>query len=370
MKNIKRVGIFLSMLILIFAMIGCSTNKTDDTKTSNKENVNIQDKLSITGFSDGDIEISIEDIKKYTPVEKSASGKNSSGKEVKLNAKGTLLEDILKDNGKSQKEIRALRLVAGDGYSIEVPNEILKNRDVILAYEADGKDLHDDTKPIRVIIPNERAMYWVKNLVKIEVLNSVEQVKINKVMFIETAVFELNKYDFEYKGAKDEAVKGKELIEKYCKNNSSDIVYIKAADGLEKNEQIKNFVIGDLKITGKDSPAFLSEDLPKGMHVKDILWLSHGQTAFISHNKASEILESKTIRDKKGVALKSIFQEIGLEEGKSYKLSAEDGYNVELSSEEVENTIVYINNKGQLKSHLDGDKSKSVKGLLSVEVIK
>lgn len=370
MRKIKRIGSFLIIFTLIFAMIGCSNNKKNDTKTSSNVNVKIQDKLLITGFTDGQIEISVEDVKKYTPVEKSVSGKDSAGKEVKMNAKGTLLEDVLEANGKSQKEIEALRLVAGDGYSIEVPNEILKNRDILLAYETNGKEIENNTKPFRAIIPNERAMYWVKNLVKIEVLNNVEQSKINKIIFIETGVSELVKQDFEYKGAKDKAIKNKELIEKFCGNSSLDILHIKAADGLEKNEQMKNFVMGDLKITGKDSPAFLSEKLPAGMHVKDILWLSCGQTVFVSNNKALEALEIQNIEDKEGVSLKSIFEEVKLEKGKSYKLSAEDGYSVEVSQEEIENTIVYVNNKGQLKSHLDGDKSKSVKGLLSVEVIK
>ena len=55
---------------------------------------------------------------------------------------------------------------------IEVPHEILAARDIIFAYEIDGKPLAEKAKPIRAVLPEERAMYWVRNLKTVEILRT------------------------------------------------------------------------------------------------------------------------------------------------------------------------------------------------------
>jgi len=95
---------------------------------------------------------------------------NSAGEESPFSATGARFSDLLATYGKEQENMEKIRLIAGDGYSIEVPGHVLRERAIILAYLIDGKPLDERDAPLRVVIPEERAMYWVRNLSKIEVL--------------------------------------------------------------------------------------------------------------------------------------------------------------------------------------------------------
>lgn len=64
-----------------------------------------------------------------------------------------------------QENTLRIRLSGSDGYSIEVPAEILANRDIILAYLVNGKSLDERKQPLRAIILEERAVYWVRTLI-------------------------------------------------------------------------------------------------------------------------------------------------------------------------------------------------------------
>jgi DMSO/TMAO reductase YedYZ molybdopterin-dependent catalytic subunit len=164
--------LFLSMLTIIFTLsfVSCSSpSQNDVTGTATTTQVVVTDKLVIKGLTDKDIEIGTDELKAMPQVEKQATAVDSAGKETDYTIKGPLFDDVLKKYGKSQKDLKGIRLSAGDGYSIEVPENVLKNRDIILALELNGKELDDSSKPVRAVVPDERAMYWVRNLTNIEI---------------------------------------------------------------------------------------------------------------------------------------------------------------------------------------------------------
>lgn len=146
------------------------------------------DRFVIVTEDQAETEITVESLKELLPVSKQVEAVRRGGETTQYAVKGALLADVLLGIGKSQADLWAIRLEAGDGYSIEVPQEILKTRQIILAYEVDGKPLEDDARPVRVIIPEERAMYWVRNLIRIEILTPEPAAAVTELVFIESAV--------------------------------------------------------------------------------------------------------------------------------------------------------------------------------------
>src|SRR6056297_1073591 len=107
----------------------------------------------ISNLKEKDITISVEKLKELPVVEKDVTSVDSSGDEDDYTVKGALFSDLLESLDASKEDLKAMQLIAGDGYSIEIPEPILKNNQIILAYEINGEPLYDNVKPVRVIIP-------------------------------------------------------------------------------------------------------------------------------------------------------------------------------------------------------------------------
>ncbi len=79
-----------------------------------------------------------DEIKKLKVINKNVISISPSGEEIELNVSGGLLDELLDKYGISQTELIGIRVTSIDGYSMEIPSEILKNREIILAYEMGG----------------------------------------------------------------------------------------------------------------------------------------------------------------------------------------------------------------------------------------
>ncbi|MCK4260376.1 MAG: molybdopterin-dependent oxidoreductase [Halanaerobiales bacterium] len=355
--NVKAKGIRVLLLVAVMMLVLSFA-------TYAEENV------LITGFNDGDIELSVQDLKELAAVNVDVVSVNSAGHEKKYSVTGPTLHDILTKFGKSQKNLEAIRLIAGDGYSIEVPVEVLKSRQIILAYTINGKPLDEKTKPVRVIIPEERSMYWIRNLVKIEIIKETENVSINEINFLETAIAEVETVDYTYYDSEDKAVQIQTLFTYLALEGDFRSVSLKAVDGLTKNEDKGIFINGYIKITGTDTPLFLSPDLPKGMYVKHLLYFNCGDSAVFSLTKGVEGLNKTIVDEITGISMTTLFDTIGLIKADMYRLTANDGYSVDISYDDMTKGIVYLDDKGRVRSYFSGlDKSTKVKGLLKIEAL-
>lgn len=376
MNNLmKKVGLFTLIVLLIFST--ACTNKAMKTSESNENNQSNETKevkeaveISIKGLEDGEKKISLEKLKELDPVTQEMESITSSGEIKKKKVTGVSLESLLKLYEASQKNYGGVRFVAGDSYSIVVPKEILQKRDVVLAYEVDDKPLEEKALPLMSAIPDERSMYWVKNLVEIELLEE-EQSTINEIVFIETAASSLEQEDYTYYESTDKAVKVADLFNTFSEGTDKKGAFLKAVDGLEKDEDIDVLKSGYIKVTGKDIPLFLSPELPKGMHVKNILLLTYGDTTYVSLTQALNAFEKKVVEDNEGVLLKSLFKEVGLNSGDKYLCTAEDGYETEISADDIEKGLIYPRNKGGFTLMFEGmPKNTKIKGILKIEVKK
>ena len=367
MRIIKK-PVFIAMatfltISLLFA--GCSGNtaKDDTAGTGSSDEV-----LTIV-WQDEEIRISISEIMDLDIVEMEAATVDSENKESIRRVKGVLLEDLLeKYLTISLSDIYSIRFTAGDGYAIEVPPEIVQKREVILAYEMYGEPLEEKKKPLRVVIPDERTMYWVSNLVEIELIEGHDIKEITGIVFIDSLVKVLETHDYDYYGSNDRAVLTADLLMEFREKQEQDFIIMLSSDGLEKNEEKEIFKDGYLKITGDGAPAFLDPELPNGMWVKNIFTLFYGQTAYVSAFQSMGMFENTKVESYNGVYLENILKETGLAESENYILRALDGYTVEISSEDISKGLIYIDSGGQLNVYFkDLEESYSIKDLLSIE---
>lgn len=364
---IRKTFLILLVGFLVFSLSGCSSSNDVNTESSN---LNSNDEtLTIVGLNNEVVEIPVSEVKEYPSVTRNMESITSSGEVKNAEVTGVLLDELLNKNNISLEDAGGLRFIAGDGYSIEVPKEIFRDNDIVIAYEYNGEPLDEKSKPFIVTIDKVRSMYWVRNLVKVELLKDSGEVSISSIVFIEGAITKLPQEDYTYYESVDKAVKVEDLLNEVNLEKANG-VFIKAKDGLEKNEDLEVFNKGYIKVTGKDNPVFLSPDLPKGMHVKGILYFNVADKSFFSYESGKEYFDVVESGGTSGISLKDIIKEIGLKDALKYKITAVDGYEVEISVSDIDKGIVYERDEGELGVVFDGlPKNTTVKGLLSIEAI-
>jgi hypothetical protein len=355
-------GFLVFCLVAAAGLPACSKSFTEDSGESAGQS------LTIVWVGEETV-IDVSSIMEMDAVEKEVSTINSDNEESTRKVKGILLEDVLKSYlDISMDEIYSMRFSAGDGYGIEVPPEVLRNAEIILAYEIDGGPLEDDVKPFRSVIPEERSMYWVKNLVNIELFQNRGEKEINAIVFIDTLVKTLSQQDYDYYGNMDKAVLAEDLLMEFREGDSQDHIIMISSDGLEKNELTEIFREGFIKITGENAPAFVDPEIPKGIWVKDILMILYGHTAYASAARALKVFEETMQGEKSGITVQDLVNETGLSTSAGYILRALDGYTVELTADELRGGLLYFDEEEQLNIYFEGLPGKySVKNLLSIE---
>ena len=113
---------------------------------------------------------------------------------------------------------------------------------------------------------------------------------------------------------------------------------------------------------------FLAPDLPEGMHIKGILWFRSEKTAFLSMDKALETYSKSVQGDIEGISLKEVLKDMDLEQGNTYIFTAEDGYSVEISEDDIHRGILYKMDNGSTGVSFEGlPKNTMVRDLLSIE---
>ena len=377
MKKSKLIGFLVILLVLVGAglIYFFNSNKDDgdnviDNNSSNSISTVSNDKITLIWDSDTKFEISVDEIKDLSYVVKEIKRTNDDEEIIdQYPIKGVTLKDLLLNFDKKIEDLDYIRLTAGDGYSLEVPNHIVHNKDLILAYEIDNMPLKENTKPIRVFIPEEEAMYWVRNLVEISMvalksnISSQNNNTADKIIFFESLIKNFNAV--EYDGNSDQkAIKTSDLFNDI---ELSESIYLLAVDGFEKNEEFKTFIEQYILTEGVNTPAYRGPDLPRGMHVRDLVWVFSNKTGIFSVNRGLEIFDAHKINDDSGINLLELTKRFNMKTSETYLLEASDGYSVQVTHEDLEKGIVYIRRNGEVYSLFeDLPKNTSVKNLLFI----
>jgi len=203
----------------------------------------------------------------FEQTELEALSVNSLGQERQRQTRGVLLETLLRRQGVSQMDYASALVTSGDGYSINIPGEVLRGRDILIAHEMDGGRIEP-----RLVVPEERAMYWVKGVRGIELIAPAESVEITREVSLNDLIARLSDSaeSYKYYDADCRALPIALLMEA-AGVEQVDFVTITAADGLVKNERCSTFAGQMLVFEGTpEAPLFIGPDLPEGMRVKNI----------------------------------------------------------------------------------------------------
>lgn len=353
----KKLSLLLIVLMLL--MTGCAEKSTVPS---------YEGALSIV-LPNETIEIEYNDIYKMNAITASYKTITSSGEEITTEVVGVSLTTILESYDVKLSDFNGLRGIAGDGYAIDVPKEIISDKDVLLIWSEDGEVYADKKLPLRLAVNDERAMYWVSNLIELQCLSETTEVAsepmmLNQILLIEPASKSLEEVTITYYESEDQGVRVTDL---FAYGNPSDPVIFVAIDNFEKTEKLDILNQGLIKLTGENAPLFMSPDLPKGMHVKMILQMMTGDTVYVSGHNAMSVFTSMTVEDEKGVSLIELIDKAGLK-GDTYIFTSTDGYSVELSGKDVKKGIL-IQDGDLFKVKFDGQpKNTMVKDIMSISV--
>jgi len=160
----KRMGLFVLLILLSLLLCACSGSQATATSPTPEASVAPASDSGIDIVGAGiDLNFSLDQLKARERVDLHTTNIDSKGDVATVDAQGISLTAILKENGVEQKNLEGVTFSASDGYSMAVPKDILKARELYILFELNGKPL--DT--LRSAIPEERAMYWVRDLNKI-----------------------------------------------------------------------------------------------------------------------------------------------------------------------------------------------------------
>jgi len=362
--NIKKMSMIL-ILILIMGLMSCSQG-------GGAEELSYDGNLVLVGLSEP-VEIAFNDIYKMISVSETYKTITSSGEEITTEVVGVSLNQLLETYDAKLSDFSSVRGVAGDGYAIDVPGEILADKDILLIWSEDGETFDEKKQPLRMAIHDERAMYWVSNLMTIEFISekkvvikeSTETVDLSQILFIEAAAKAFDVQEITYYETEDIGVQVTDLL---TLANPSDPVVFVATDNFEKTETLEVINQGLFKLTGDNAPLFMSPDLPKGMHVKYILQMITGDTAFVSEMNALEVYSEREVKNQTGVALEDVIAGAGLN-AESYLIASTDGYEVEIAAKDLVEGILSLHEDGyyQVKFSDALAKNTNVKDVLSIK---
>ena len=243
--------------------------------------------ITIQGTKDGDKEITVAEMRKLEQKEFDASLTRTTGLLEEFKAAGPTVKDILALVGEDIYEYKGLGFVGRDGYYCLVTPEIIENYELVMALAIDGNpELANDTRPARLCVQGEFGPYWVRMVDKIVLYKEIPKKDINSVWVFKNLAKDIEPYQYEYYGSKDDAIELAKVFSRFDDVNNKAFFTMKSADGFIKNESM-NIVSQKyyIKINGKDSPMNISPYIKLGMNVKNMAWFSTNADAAIFLNK-------------------------------------------------------------------------------------
>jgi hypothetical protein len=168
----------------------------------------------------------------------------------------------------------------------------------------------------------------------------------------------------------DQAVYVEDLLALFSIELDERDINMIASDDFEKDEKAHVFREGMIKFTGDNAPLFFALDMPKGMHVKNMMTLTIYADKLIFLSSVFDKYADQLVEVNEEMSLSySIIQELTqLEDSENYLLIASDGYEKEVSKEMMDDAYFYVD-EGVYHIHFDGYESKDkVKDILTIKL--
>jgi DMSO/TMAO reductase YedYZ molybdopterin-dependent catalytic subunit len=125
-------------------------------------------RLEITGQAEKPVSLSYKEILAMSSIKKSVTLHCIEGWSEHLLFKGVRLSDLFKIV-RPKKEVLTVIFFAADGYSSSLTYKYIEKKDIILAYEINGKTLDPNRGfPLQVVAESKYGYKWVKWITRIE----------------------------------------------------------------------------------------------------------------------------------------------------------------------------------------------------------
>jgi len=254
-----------------------------------------------------------EDLKNFKQTTVKTVLSKTTGTKTDIQAKGPLLTDVLKQAGVDLSDYQAIGITGRDGYYAMVDKDILTNRQIILGIDFDGKEILKEEKPIRVVIPYEMGVYWVKMVTRIDLYEKISPKNIQNVYIFEALTRDIEPYYYEYYGSKDRSVLVGKILAKFKTVDPNGFFTMLGSDGLEKNETMA--MVRDryyIKIEGDNAPMNIGPAFKLGMNVKEMCCFSTSLDAVAFPEIMEKVLGATASDQGTGVSLADTVLTAGL----------------------------------------------------------
>lgn len=289
------------------------------------------------------IRVNIEDLKTYPQVTTETILQRTTGVKIPIKAEGPLLKDILKKHGVDINAYEAIGITGRDNYYTMVSKDIIQNRDIILGIRFDDEEIPREEKPVRIVIPDEFGVYWVKMVNRIDLYTHISPKDIQSVHIFDALTRDIEPYYYEYYGSKDESYLVGKILSKFEFVDENGFFTMVGSDGLAKNETIS--MVRDryyIKTGGDNAPMNIGPAFKLGMNVKEMSHFSTTIDAVIFPHVIAKVIGEKTTPQGKGVKLKDTLEEAGMILNKDETLKIIDTnrreYNVDIN--QLENSYL------------------------------
>lgn len=374
MKNVhkKRRGkTYLGVVMALILTMGLSACGEGGSDLSAGE-LEAIDNTTITlhGLEDKDIEISVAQLKELDSETEKAEATRSNGDTVSVKATGPLLDTLLEEYGVDKSDFNTIRFYAADGYSIAMPSSFVEENDIIIAYYDKGKPFSEEDGPVRVIVPGQRAMYWVRMLTRIDFETEASAMAASELVFLDTALPQLQTETITRQGVSMTAVKNRDLIAAYADADDNTVynVYLKASDGLSKNETKANFIKSYLRVEGEGAPEFTGPELPDGMTVNGMVSVNYKDTAFLSLAQYLRSESAANVQDGK-IPFSDVIKFIGSMTSDTYRFIGLDGTEAEYSFDDLSGAYLQLDSSGNAVFHPGTEAGSPIEKILRIEAV-
>lgn len=343
-KKMRRAAAAAAAAVMLFGMAGCGGNSG-----LSEEELSIYDntKIILHGLKETDIEVSVAELKAMESVTEKAEAKRSNGDKVSVKATGPLLDTLVKAYGGDTADFSTVRFRAGDGYSVAMTSGMIEDSDVIVSYYDNGAPHEPENGPVRIVVPGQRAMYWVRMLTQIDFETEASALTPESLILLDTALPELDDENIERNGAAMQAVRTSALISEYSDIDDNTVynVYMTASDGLNKNETKENFLNNYIRTSGENSPEFTGPELPDGMTVNGLMKINYGSTAFLS---MAQLYEKDGTATGEGVPFSALLKAVGNMTSDEYRITDAEGNSAGYTLEELSDAVFILNSDGSV----------------------
>jgi len=174
----KKLAVLL--IVLVLAACGCigATNSSSPTHSTLSEAASSEAGFAIivTGLMDG--KVTLDELQSLGGIGFNATLVKSTGKRINNTYVGVPLVKVFQKLGVNEGEVKWVRFVAEDGYTITLSIDDLKN--AYLCWEENGRPLgQDDGGPVKLVIRDQPGKLWVKWLKEMELIGDENAVVID-----------------------------------------------------------------------------------------------------------------------------------------------------------------------------------------------